>query len=308
MQILDIINASQGGAAAASLARSAGIDQATAERALQALLPRLTQRMERNTLSRGGLADLVSMLGSEDRSAYLSDPSVIGSPAMREDGNAILEQILGSKNDSRKLADRAARETGISDSVLKQLLPMVAAMAMGGLAKEAGGPLDALVKAFGLGGEPLPLPGQPNASRGGGGASGDYGGSARSSAPQRPPLPKGQSPLPIPGDDLPGLGRRGGSGSNPLDDLSDILRRGSGRQMPRIPRDTGGRIDMPGGGGQIELPQSAGGLWGLIRSILGSVLGFESKGFLSWLIRLIVLRWGVGFIKRLLTRILSGAR
>lgn len=78
--------------------------------------------------------------------------------------------------------------------------------------------------------------------------------------------------------------------------------------MPRIPRDTGGRIDMPGGGGQIELPQSAGGLWGLIRSILGSVLGFESKGFLSWLIRLIVLRWGVGFIKRLLTRILSGAR
>lgn len=297
MQITDILASAQGGALARNLARQFDIEPEEAEAAIGALLPRLTDRMERNTLSRGGLADLVSMLGAGDRSRYLEDPNVLGAPELVADGNRILEMTLGSKDTSRKVAARAARETGLSDTLLRQLLPVVAAVTMSGLAKGAGGALGEVMKQ--LGGSPLPLPGEARS----GGSTGDY---APRTAPSRPSLPQGKSPLPIPGDDLPGLGRRSGGGYNPLDDLSDILRRGGRGGGIELPRTQRPRIDIPDGGGtRIEIP-TGGGLWGIIRSILGSVLGFESKGFLGWLIRLIVLKWGVGFLKRILTRMLRG--
>ena len=67
MQIMDILGGPQSGAAAANLARAFNIEPKAAEAALGALVPALGDRIERNTLSRGGLADLVSMLGQGDR-------------------------------------------------------------------------------------------------------------------------------------------------------------------------------------------------------------------------------------------------
>ena len=43
--------------------------------------------------------------------------------------------ILGSKDLSRQVAATASARTGISDSILKQMLPAVAALAMGALSK-----------------------------------------------------------------------------------------------------------------------------------------------------------------------------
>ena len=42
-------------------------------------------------------------------------------------------------------------------------------------------------------------------------------------------------------------------------------------------------------------------LGGAIRDILGSVLGFQSKGFIGWIVRLLILRWGWGFLRRIVT-------
>jgi hypothetical protein len=63
---------------------------------------------------------------------------------------------------------------------------------------------------------------------------------------------------------------------------------------------------MPDGAGMPGPVPAGGTLWSIVRSVLGSVLGFESKGFLGWLVRLIVLRWGWGLLKRILTRALTG--
>jgi Carboxypeptidase regulatory-like domain/Bacterial protein of unknown function (DUF937) len=51
----------------------------------------------------------------------------------RVDG--ILGHIFGSKDVSRQVASRASAQTGISESVLKGMLPVVAAMAMGAMSK-----------------------------------------------------------------------------------------------------------------------------------------------------------------------------
>ena len=124
MQIMDILTGAQGGAAVANIARAFNMQPAAAEAALGAITSGLTQRLERTTLSRGGLADLLATLGQGNRERYLDSAaaSTLGSDAMRADGNAVLEQILGSKNESRKLAERASRETNVGEDVIKPTL------------------------------------------------------------------------------------------------------------------------------------------------------------------------------------------
>jgi hypothetical protein len=282
MQIVDVLTSAQGGAAIDNLARSFNLDPEIAETAVRALVPQLTRTMERNTLSRGGLADLLQCLGQGDRQRYLEPGASLVSTNTIEDGNSILELILGSKNMSRKMAERAARETGLQAALLKQLLPAIASLVMGGLSKEAAGPLGDLMQRMGLAGSPLPLPGEPPLQP----SPSPHSGEGQPHPPAGGGSARREAPLPIPGDDLPGLNRRGGG----LDDLSDILRRG--RQA--------GPVQLPDG------PSGGGTLWSIVRSILAGVLGFQSRGFLSWLVRLVVFRWGLGFLQRLLSRILTG--
>ena len=53
------------------------------------------------------------------------------------DGNAILGHILGSPDVSRAVANNASSATGIGPDVLKRMLPVIATLAMGALAKQA---------------------------------------------------------------------------------------------------------------------------------------------------------------------------
>jgi hypothetical protein len=45
--------------------------------------------------------------------------------------------VFGSKDVSRQVASRAAAQTGLSEDVLKRMLPMVAALMMGAMARQA---------------------------------------------------------------------------------------------------------------------------------------------------------------------------
>ena len=71
---------------------------------------------------------------------------VLADPATRDDGNAILGHVFGSKEVSRQVAARASAKTGIDSSILKQMLPLVAAMAMGGLSKKEQAQLVAMLE------------------------------------------------------------------------------------------------------------------------------------------------------------------
>ena len=51
-------------------------------------------------------------------------------------GNGILGHILGSKDASRNVAAHAAQASGVDASIIKKMLPVVAAMAMGALSKQ----------------------------------------------------------------------------------------------------------------------------------------------------------------------------
>ncbi len=368
MQVFDLVEQAQSGHAMANLAATFGIGEDEARAATRAVVSELGFAIERNTLSRGGLADLVHAIGQGHHDHILEDPDTWRDPRVTADGSAIVANILGSEGKSRVLAARAARASGLGEGLIQMLLPIIAQLLMGALSKYAKGGLGDILSRLPIpggsprqppdtradfdtggrmgerggfdlpqvelptgGGYPMPpMPddptGDPRSSRHGSGGRGGYqmpwpggsptpnrdpegdgegnrrwgreaprsgrGGGGGFDLPQvdlpsgggypMPPMPpspdgatpstegsRNRSPFPLPGP---------GQTDNPYGDLSDILRRGG-----RVPTGDG----------------SNGGLWGVVRRVLGNALGFGQRGWIGWIVQLIVMRWGWRILQRL---------
>ena len=118
------------------LARVAGIGEGDAQTGLEALLPAVAAGLQRNSKGATGLESLAKALGSGAHQRYLDEPQSLGDARTRVDGNAILGHIFGSKQVSRNVAGHAAGASGLDSTLLKQLLPVVASLAMGALSKK----------------------------------------------------------------------------------------------------------------------------------------------------------------------------
>lgn len=138
MNILETIVGAKNGAAVDQLATQFGLKPEQASSAIGALVPALAAGVQRNTATESGLSSLLGALAGGGHETYLDNPDTLTNPATTDDGNAILGHLLGSKDVSRQVAARAAQQTGIDSSILKKMLPLVATMVMGGLAKRSG--------------------------------------------------------------------------------------------------------------------------------------------------------------------------
>lgn len=160
-----------------SLAARFGLNPDQAQSALGSLMPAVLggfqKKAEANDLAPA--TDAVSDSAQPDTDA----------------GNSILGHIFGGKDVSREVADHAAGQSGVSSTVLKAMLPVVAAMVAKHLASGNGGGV----------GDP---------SQGGGGLGGMLGSI----------LGGGGSP----GGGLGGLGSLVGGGGNPLDQILARMR------------------------------------------------------------------------------------
>jgi hypothetical protein len=96
-------------------------------------LPALARGLQRNAAQPGGLDALLKALGTGGHDRYVDRPEELTREEAVADGNAILGHILGSKDVSRNLAGHAAQQTGLDAGILKKMLPVIAAVAMGAL-------------------------------------------------------------------------------------------------------------------------------------------------------------------------------
>ena len=119
--------------------------------ALAALVPALSAGFARNMQREGGLENLVGALSGTRHDGYLDNVASLGRPDTIADGNGILSHIFGSKDVSRSVAGRAAAATGLGEGVLKQMLPVVAALMMGAMSKQVGHPTPGRTAAAGEG-------------------------------------------------------------------------------------------------------------------------------------------------------------
>jgi hypothetical protein len=138
MNILDSLLGGSGDTGVVSqLAGRFGLDEDQARSAIASLVPALAGGVQRNTASPGGLESLLAALQGGQHQRYLDDPATLGTDESVADGNGILSHVLGSKDVSRQVAQRAASQTGVGADVLKKMLPLVAGLVMAHLSKKA---------------------------------------------------------------------------------------------------------------------------------------------------------------------------
>ena len=138
MNILESIINAQNGAAVKQVGSQVGLAPDQTNAALAALVPALAAGFQRNMQNQGGLDSLLSALNSGSHGQYIDNPAILGQQTAVDDGNGILGHLLGSKEVSREVANRASAQTGINPAILKQLLPLAATLMMGALSKQSG--------------------------------------------------------------------------------------------------------------------------------------------------------------------------
>ncbi|MCW5621437.1 MAG: DUF937 domain-containing protein [Burkholderiales bacterium] len=136
MQITDIL-AQMGGLQ--SVARELGVSEAQAASGAEALIPAILGGFKKQAQAQPtGLEGLGGVLGQLGGGGLLDD--VLGSqPTNVSRGNDVLGQIFGSKDVSRTVAQNAASQSGLDTNLLKKMLPMLAMLVAGYMAKQQGG-------------------------------------------------------------------------------------------------------------------------------------------------------------------------
>jgi hypothetical protein len=139
LSLYDMLAQAQNGNAFDQMARNFGLSQQQAQAAMEALLPAFSQGLRRNAADPYGVGSFLTALSTGQHAKYFEEAGRAFSPEGMAEGNGILGHIFGSKELSRAVAAQAAQTTGIAQETIKQMLPALAAMIMGGLYKQTTG-------------------------------------------------------------------------------------------------------------------------------------------------------------------------
>ena len=174
MQMTDLL-AQMGGIK--SIARELGVSESEAATGAEALIPAILGGFKKQAQPSGleGLGGLLGQLGGGSLLDNVLSPEATDVSR----GNDVLGQIFGSKDVSRTVAQNAASRSGLSPSLLQKMLPMLAMLVAGYMAKQQGGAAPQPAQTGGGFGELLggllggraAAPGSPNAAAPGGLAS-----------------------------------------------------------------------------------------------------------------------------------------
>jgi hypothetical protein len=135
MQITDIL-AQMGGLQ--SMARELGVSEAQAKNGAEALVPAILGGFKKQAQSQpAGLQGLGGLLGQLGGGGLLDDV-LSPQPTHVNRGDDVLGQIFGTKDVSRAVAQNAASQSGLDPSLLKKMLPMLAMLVAGYMAKQPG--------------------------------------------------------------------------------------------------------------------------------------------------------------------------
>lgn len=133
--LYEMMLGAQNGQAMRNLAVQFGLNQQQTQAAIEALLPAFSMGLRRQTQDPYAFGNLAQLM-SASPFGRLYDSSGGGIPDNAAAvGTTVLAQIFGSPEVSRAVAEQAAATTGVSQAILKQMLPVIAAMIMGGLTK-----------------------------------------------------------------------------------------------------------------------------------------------------------------------------
>ncbi|HEY0876422.1 MAG TPA: DUF937 domain-containing protein [Vicinamibacterales bacterium] len=135
MQITDILSQTGG---LQAISRELGISEADAARGAAALAPAILGGFKKQAQAQpSGLQGLDGLLGQLGGASLLENV-LSPQPTQVDKGNDVLGQIFGSKDVSRTVAANASSQTGLDSGILRRMLPMLAMMVAGYMARGGG--------------------------------------------------------------------------------------------------------------------------------------------------------------------------
>ena len=138
--LYEVLAEAQNGEAMSELGQQFGLSPQQTQAAVAALLPAISMGLKRTTATPEGLGNLLAVMGAQpDFYAMYDDPRIAFSREGRTAGNAALSSMFGSPEASRAIADQAQQMSGISSSILKKLLPVLAGIIISSLMKSGPG-------------------------------------------------------------------------------------------------------------------------------------------------------------------------
>ncbi|MFJ5369554.1 DUF937 domain-containing protein [Bosea sp. CER48] len=137
MNLFDIMQSAQNGRAVPNLAQQYGLSMQQTQAALDALLPAFSMGLQRQTQDPFAFGALAQMMTASPYARFFEAASAGIPTGAQSAGNDVLSQLFGSREVSQAIAAQAAATSGVSQAILKQMLPVIAAMLMGGLSKSS---------------------------------------------------------------------------------------------------------------------------------------------------------------------------
>jgi Bacterial protein of unknown function (DUF937) len=144
VRIKTVLSEAQNGQAYANLARAFHLDPEKVEEAVNDMLDALVFDLGERMAARRSLADIVELLGRSDYEHVLETPVLLGATHTQVLGTEALNVIAGRK-ESKRLVRHAAMAAGVSEMIAEYLLPAVAALLVGALAKVCRPELEAIM-------------------------------------------------------------------------------------------------------------------------------------------------------------------
>jgi hypothetical protein len=278
--LYELLDDAHDGESLTALGREFGLTPEQTETAVAALLPAISTGLKQSTASPDGLGNLFAMMAQQQDLHALYDDAgtALGAKGLAA-GNDALSVIFGSPDVSQAVVDQAQRFSGVSSSILKKMLPVLAGIVLSGLMRS--------------GKAAAPEAPAPSGGGGGGGALGDILGQifgrGMPGSPGASPGPA--SKIPSSPAQAPSAPTDAGEQTSPEGDLLGYVLRElekgirEGRIKPVVIGGGPIQIPMPGGqGGQMpsgpDAPQMPGGdiLGQILRDVLGGAFGGGGGG------------------------------
>ncbi len=145
MRIQTLLGEAHNGQAFANLARTFHLPPGKVELAVGVMIDDLSAGLHTAMQSQRSLAQLVELLGKGTHEHVLDSPELLGATSTQVIGSDALKVIAG-RTDSKRIARHAASFADVSEMIAEYLLPVIAAMLVGVLAKTSRAGLATLMR------------------------------------------------------------------------------------------------------------------------------------------------------------------
>jgi hypothetical protein len=135
----DLMQEAQQNSMSSLMAKEFGLTADQQAKAFEALMPAFWLGMRRNAADPFGVAAFWQSLGGGQYKSYFDNPFSAMTPSALAQGNGVIEKMFGSPEVAKAVALQVEAATGITQDVVRRMMPVMANMMMGGLQRQTEG-------------------------------------------------------------------------------------------------------------------------------------------------------------------------